>query len=230
MASAQAYEQPTINRAWEDFIAHISTILLIWVAFIALSLLGGLAYFVFSLVGGVTGSGLSGGSIDASTLFAMLFGYLGQLPFVIISSLISVLFVAVPAMYYNSGEIVTINASLNTLLQRPLRYLLAGILFSVATSIGFLLCVLPGIAIALIMPVYVNRIFASDQTIFEAFSGSFQAVYNSPKGLDFVGIQILAGLLTAIVSICTCGLGAFIALPVCTFYIQNAAYNKGIIR
>jgi hypothetical protein len=112
MASAQAYEQPTISRAWEDFIAHISTILLIWVAFIALSLLGGLAYFVFSLVGGVTGSGLSGGSIDASTLFAMLFGYLGQLPFVIISSLISVLFVAVPAMYYNSGEIVTINASL----------------------------------------------------------------------------------------------------------------------
>ena len=115
------------------------------------------------------------------------------------------------------------------LLQRPLRYLLAGILFSAATTIGFLVCVIPGIIIALTMPVYVNRIFLGNEPILDAFSGSFQAVYRSPNGMNFVGIEILAWLLVALVSICTCGLGALVAVPVSSFYLQNAAYHKGLI-
>lgn len=78
-----------------------------------------------------------------------------------------------PALYYNSGEVITINAAFSALLQKPLRYLLAGILFSVATTIGFLVCVIPGIVIALTMPIYVNRIFLGNEPILDAFSGSF---------------------------------------------------------
>jgi uncharacterized membrane protein len=143
--------------------------------------------------------------------------------------LLGVLFVAVPALYYNSGEVITINAAFSALLQRPLRYLLAGILFSAATTIGFLVCVIPGIIIALTMPIYVNRIFIGNEPILDAFSGSFQAVYRSPNGMNFVGIEILAWLLVALVSICTCGLGALVAVPVSSFYLQNAAYHKGLI-
>jgi uncharacterized membrane protein len=106
---------------------------------------------------------------------------------------------------------------------------LAGILFSAATTIGFLVCVIPGIVIALTMPVYVNRIFIGNEPILDAFSGSFQAVYRSPNGMNFVGIEILAWLLVALVSICTCGLGALVAVPVSSFYLQNAAYHKGLI-
>lgn len=30
MAAPLAYEQPTINKAWEAFVRHVPTILLIW--------------------------------------------------------------------------------------------------------------------------------------------------------------------------------------------------------
>ena len=223
MASPQAYEQPTINRAWEDFIAHIPTMLLIWIASVAVGVLGFLASLAFS----ITAAWLSGNSSDA--VLPSLFGIAGQFPFLIISSLLGVLFIAVPALYYNSGEVITINAAFSALLQRPLRYLLAGILFSVATTIGFLVCIIPGIVIALTMPLYVNRIFLGNEPILDAFSGSFQAVYRSANGMNFVGIEILAWLLVALVSICTCGLGALVAVPVSSFYLQNAAYHKGLI-
>ena len=223
MASPQAYEQHTINRAWEDFIAHIPTMLLIWIASVAVGFLG----FLASLASSITAAWLSGNSSDA--VLPSLFGIAGQFPFLIISSLLGVLFIAVPALYYNSGEVITINDAFSALLQRPLRYLLAGILFSVATTIGFLVCVIPGIVIALTMPVYVNRIFLGNEPILDAFSGSFQAVYRSANGMNFVGIEILAWLLVALVSICTCGLGALVAVPVSSFYLQNAAYHKGLI-
>ncbi|MCX5929431.1 MAG: hypothetical protein NTY40_06805 [Synechococcus sp. LacPavin_0920_WC12_MAG_50_7] len=160
MASPQAYEQPTINKAWEDFIAHIPTMLLIWIASVAVGVLG----FLASLAISVTAAWLSGNSSDAA--LPSLFGIAGQFPFLIISSLLGVLFVAVPALYYNSGEVITINAAFSALLQRP---------------------------------------------------------------LNFVGIEILAWLLVALVSICTCGLGALVAVPVSSFYLQNAAYHKGLI-
>jgi len=38
-----------------------------------------------------------------------------------------------------------------------------------------------------------------------------------------VGIQLLAGLIVLLVTVCSCGPGALIAAPVATFYIQNAA-------
>lgn len=47
--------------------------------------------------------------------------------------------------------------------------------------------------------------------------------------MNFVGIEILAWLLVALISICTCGLGALVAVPVSSFYLQNAAYQKGLI-
>ena len=96
-------------------------------------------------------------------------------------------------------------------------------------TIGFLLCIVPGIVVALVMPIYVNRIFLTDQSITDAFAASFQAVYRSEQGRTYAGIEILAWLLVLVVSVCTCGLGALLAVPVSSFYLQNAAYNKGVI-
>lgn len=231
MASPLAYEQPTINKAWESFIAHVPTILLIWIVSVVLVGLGVCAAWAILLIGVGVGAGVggSGSAGETATAAASVLGQLVQVPFSILSSLVGVLFVAVPALHYNSGETITVQQAFAALLQRPLRYLLAGIVFSVVMTIGFLLCILPGIVVALVMPIYVNRIFLSDQSIGEAFAGSFQAVYRSPHGLDFLGIEILTWLLVAVVSICTCGLGALVAVPVSSFYLQNAAYHKGLI-
>ncbi len=226
MAAPIAYEQPTLNRAWEAFLAHVPTILLIWIATAVLAGAGLAVYSVITLVGvGLSGSASS----DTAFTLAAGLGQLGQLPFSILSSLVGVLFVAVPAMHYDKGETITLQAAFAALLRRPLRYLLAGLLFSLVMGIGFVLCILPGIAVALVMPVYVNRIFLTDQSITDAFAASFQAVYRSPHGWDFVGIEVLAWLVVLVVSVCTCGIGALLAVPVSTFYVQNAAYSKGVI-
>jgi hypothetical protein len=226
MAAPIAYEQPTLNRAWEAFLAHVPTILLIWTATAVLAGAGLAVYTVITLVGvGLSGSASS----DTAFTLAAGQGQLGQLPFSILSSLVGVLFVAVPAMHYDKGEAITVQAAFAALLRRPLRYLLAGLLFSLVLGIGFVLCILPGIAVALVMPVYVNRIFLTDQSITDAFAASFQAVYRSPHGWEFVWIEVLAWLVVLVVSVSTCGIGALLAVPVSTFYIQNAAYSKGVI-
>ncbi len=227
MASPLAYEQPTINKAWESFVAHVPTILLIWIVSAVLVVLGACAAWAILLIGvGVGGGGSAG---ETATAAASALGQLVQLPFSILSSLVGVLFIAVPALHYNSGETITVQQAFAALLKRPLRYLLAGVLFSFVMTIGFVLCIIPGIVVALVMPIYVNRIFLTDQSISEAFAGSFQAVYRSAHGPDFLGIEILAWVLVVVVSICTCGLGALVAVPVSSFYLQNAAYHKGLV-
>jgi len=227
MAAPLAYEQPTINKAWQAFVAHVPTILLIWIATVALAALGAAVTWVILLVGvGLAGGGSAG---DWAVTAASALGQLGQLPFVVLSNLVGVLFVAVPALHYDSGTTITVQEAFAALMRRPVRYLLAGLLFALVASIGFVLCILPGLAVMLVLPIYVNRIFLTEQSITDAFAASFQAVFRSANGPDFLGIELLAWVLVVVVSVCTCGLGALVAVPVSTFYLQNAAYHKGLI-
>ena len=129
-----------------------------------------------------------------------------------------------------TSEVVTISAAAQLLTGRWWRYLLAGLFFSLATAIGFLLCVLPGIAVALVTPVFVNRIFVSEMTIGEAFAQSFQVVYRSENGLSFVGLEVLTGIVVAFLALITCGLGGFVVIPMASFFLQNVAYERGLLR
>ncbi|HGY5554515.1 MAG TPA: hypothetical protein ACN46L_02735, partial [Prochlorococcus sp.] len=104
-----------------------------------------------------------------------------------------------------------------------------GILPFLATVGGLLVCLIPCIVVLLTMPVYVNKIFATEMSVLDAFASSFSAVYKSERGWAFVGIQLLVGICIVIVSLCTCGLGALIAAPVGIFYVQHTAYNKGLV-
>jgi H+/Cl- antiporter ClcA len=54
-------------------------------------------------------------------------------------------------------------------------------------------------------------------------------VYRAPNAISFVVLELVTSLVVVLVSVCTCGLGAVVAVPVSAFYIQNAAYHKGII-
>ncbi|MEA5389703.1 hypothetical protein VB738_00385 [Cyanobium gracile UHCC 0139] len=228
MAAAIAYEPPSISKAWAAFLAHIPTILLIWVVTIVIAVIGVVASLALTALGVGLSSGGGGGAEAAAGLAAVL-GNLVQLPFTILSNLVGVLFVAVPAMHYASGEIIDTEGALRVLLHRPVRYLLAGVLFTAVAVVGFVLCILPGLAVTLVMPIYVNKIFLTDSPILDAFSSSFQAVYGSPQGRVFAGIELLAWLLVLVVSLFTCGLASLVAVPVATFYIQNAAYHRGVI-
>ena len=170
------------------------------------------------------------GSSDPALGLGMVLAQLVQLPLALLASLLSVLLVAVPALYYERGEVVTISAAAQLLTDRWWRYVLAGLFFSLVTTIGFLLCILPGIAVALVTPVFVNRIFVTDMTIGEAFAHSFQVVYRSENGLSFVGLEVLTGLVVGLLALLTCGLGGFVVIPMASFFLQNVAYQRGLLR
>lgn len=174
MAAPIAFEPPSVQKAWQAFLQHIPVVLVSWVGSIVLSLLAVLVYgLIIVVVSAIIGSS------DAALGLGAVLAQLVQLPFSILASLLSVLLVAVPALYYERGEVVTISAAAQLLTDRWWRYVLAGLFFSLVTTIGFLLCILPGIAVALVTPVFVNRIFVTDMTIGEAFAHSFQVVYRS---------------------------------------------------
>ena len=165
MAAPIAHEPPSIQKAWQAFLQHIPVVLVSWVGSIVLSLL---AVLVYGLTLVVMSAILS--SSDAVVGLGAVLAQLVQLPLSILASLLSVLLVAVPALYYERGEVVTILGAAQLLSGRWWRYVLAGLFFSLVTTIGFLHCMLSGIAVAFVTPVFVHRIFISDMGIGEAFS------------------------------------------------------------
>lgn len=234
MASPIAYEQPTINRCWQAFVAHIPTLALVFVVSIGLTIAGLIVYFLATgFVGAlIVNSGAMGSLESGETItrgLARLSGEVVRLPLTLLANFFGVLGIAVPALYYQSGEVIGPAVAFGVLFKRPWRYLLAGLFFVLVGTIGFLLCIIPGIAVSLVAPVYVNRIFNTDETIFDAFSRSFEGVFRSEHGWTFVGIELLVGLVVIVLAICTCGLGALVAGPMGSFYVMNSAYRYGII-
>lgn len=228
MSADFALDKPSIQTAWRAFLQHVPVFLMIWVGSFLLTLVGVLVSIVLGVVFSFALVGAGGN--DTMFGLAAVLAQLGQLPFVMCVSLLTVLLVAVPAAYYERGEIVTVSAALSMLMLHWRRYLLAGVLFSLATTVGTFLCVLPGIAVALVTPVFVNRIFVTDMNIGDAFSQSFQAVYRSENGWGFVGQQIVVFVVVGLVTLLTCGFGSILVVPVASFYIQNLAYNRGLLR
>ena len=224
--SPVAREEVSINGAWTAVVAHVPTILVIWLVSIAIAVI---AYIFSSITLGIFSAALSDYDPESGVLIAVLISQVSSLPFNIVTQLLSVLFAAVPALYYAFGDVVTPGGAFGALFSRPMRYIGAGILFFIAALIGTIFCIIPGIAVFLTYPVFVNKIFTTDMPIMDAFSSSFSALYKSEAGWSFVGIQILAFICVFLTSVCTCGLGGLIALPIGTFYIQHAAYNKGVV-
>ena len=225
MAAPIAYEPPSIRKAWQAFLQHVPVVLMSWVGSIVLSLL---AVLVYGLTLVVMSAIL--GSSDAALGLGAVLAQLVQLPLSILASLLSVLLVAVPALYYERGEVVTISVAAQLLCGRWWRYVLAGLFFALVTTIGFLLCILPGLAVALVTPVFVNRIFVTEMSIGEAFANSFQVVYRSQNGLSFVGLEVLMGIVVGLLALLTCGLGGFVVIPMASFFLQNVAYERGLLR
>lgn len=214
--------QDYLGEAWQDFIGHIPTLLAILAATIGIGIIDYGVYFIIYL--------LLGGLEPGTETFASLLGYAISLPVTIINWLVGILYVAVPAIYYGRGERVLPGEAFSLLFGRFWRYLWAGIAYTFAFSIGIIFCIVPAIIVGLATPIYVNRIFNSNQPVIDALSSSISALFKSEKGWEFIGIQLLTGLAVAVIGICTCGLGFLVAGPTGTFYIQKMGYAKGVIK
>ena len=150
--SSIAREEASLNEAWTAFLAHLPTMLLIWLASSAAIFIAWLVGFVALLLCMAIFAGGSAGDSTTGIYISMIISYIVQIPLWVLSQLVGVLFVAVPALYYAFGEVVTISEAFRTLFSRPLRYISAGILFSLAILIGSLFGIIPFIGVGLSMP------------------------------------------------------------------------------
>ena len=212
-----------------------------WKTFIALTGFLALSYVIYALVDTILSFfGLVPISLTEYTDYeyigvgALLISAVIRTPiyivYSIVTALLTVLFMVIPALYFKNQEIITWKVPYKILFKNFKRYFLAGLLWSVCVTFGFLLCIVPGIVISFVGPAYLNKIACSDMPIIEAFKSSFQAVFKSPNLWSYIGMQVLAGLIYIIPTICTCGLGSIITLPMLSIYSQHLAYNKGIIN
>lgn len=224
-----AFEPPSLGKAWDLSVKHFATFLVLAIAVFLLGALGaGLVVLVACAFQAALGSPY-GSSMPFVTGLAV--GSIGALPVYMIAGLLGVLLSAIPAVYFATGEVITVSGAFKLVMQRPWRYLLAGMLFSAAYSIGSILLV-PGLAVLYVGPVYINKIFTTDLGVVQAFTSSFSALYKSDQWLGFVGIQILVSLVILVASICSLGLLSlvgFLVIPASSFYIQNVAYRRGIL-
>jgi len=211
---------------WKTFLALTGFLILAYLIYAVLDLivtLIGIAPLTFSeyayeYVGG------------AAIIISLIIRTPIYLVYSVVFSLLSVLFMVIPALYFEKKEIITWKVPYKELKRNFTRYLLAGILFSGCLGLGFLFCILPGIVISLIGPAYTNKIACSDMPILKAFTSSFQSVFKSPNLLPYIGMQVLAALVYIIPTVCTCGIGSVITFPMLSIYSQHLAYNKGILN
>lgn len=225
MAESLKSREASFNNAWQDLTKHGPALALTYLSLIVISILSAIVYFVISFIFVQVGGGPYS---DSGPLLGMLAGSLGSLPLYMLSSLVGVLFIAIPSIYFSKEEPVSFGDAIQILKARPGRYLLAGVLFLFAYFVGVMLCFVPGIAVLLVTPVYVNKIFNTDLSVTAAFSSSFSVVFKG-EGWSFVGAQVLVMIIASVLTVCTCGLGGLIAVPMAAFYLQNVAYNKGLL-
>jgi len=101
------------------------------------------------------------------------------------------------------------------------RIILAGIILSVLTFIGLLLCILPGLVVAFFGAFFVYFILDQDLGAWESITASFAFVK------DNIGNLLLLLILTWLALVAgalLCGLGLFVAVPV-TVIAQTYAYK-----
>ncbi|MYF37070.1 MAG: hypothetical protein F4226_09955 [Synechococcus sp. SB0678_bin_12] len=219
---ANATEAPSITKVWRQVKGNAPTFATIW----GLILITAMIDFVFSrslhylLNGNV-------GEYQATDFTAILMVNVSSLPTTILANLAGILMTAIAVIYYatnycpKSGEIVSI------ITRKPLRYVLAGFLFLIAVGTGLLLCIIPGILVALAQPLYVYYVFTTDLDLMTCLSKAFKGMFQ-----DF-GSYFLVSLLCFLAlagSIILCVFPVLVVYPMTELYMQNYIHYKGLVR
>ena len=48
--------------------------------------------------------------------------------------------------------------------------------------------------------------------------------------MSFVGLEVLAAIVVTVLAAITCGLAGLAVIPMASFYLQNMAYQRGLLR
>ncbi len=140
------------------------------------------------------------------------------------SPLLVVMIYYVPCLYYKQGKAITLKDALGFLGENFSRIVIAGVCQAVAISIGYMLLLIPGMLLSFTTPLVISRIVNTDASGAECVKEGIKEFFNGIKTKRmwiFALIQIIIGVLVSIASVLTCGIGAFVAIPLGAFSLYG---------
>ena len=220
-------DKASLEKTWIIYKSQWNTFLCIFGMFILIYIVYFIVNIILSLIS------LVPLAIDESGTLTALFSYGTQIPnwffYYFLYNLLGALFMVVPALYFDRGQRITWEEPYKFLSKKCIRFSLAGIFFVMALTLGYFFCIIPGIIISFVTPVYVNKIACTEMPIIQGFTSSFQSVYKSENVFQYIALVVLAHIIVVIPNCCTFGLGSIITHPMMQIYIFHMAYNKGIL-
>jgi len=193
---ANASEAPSVAKVWQQVKDNAPTFATVWGLVFATGFLVLMATLCLQLLAHLVFDTYPSDVFAAADVFAAV----GSLSTIILADMVYILMVAVPAIYYATDHCPGPGETLRILLARPLRYLLAGFLFAVAGAVGSLLCIIPGILVALTTPFYVYYVFTTDLDLINCLSKAFKGDKLLEQGIqrDVAGFRLLSCCLVAV--------------------------------
>lgn len=217
---ANAIEPPSIAKVWLQFKDNAPTFGTIWGLILIAGLINEVVQrlFHFHLILNEHVESLSGLSLITAVVTS--------LPTTILYSLALILMTAVPAIYYAMDRCLKPGEIVGILARKPLRYVLGGVLFTIAVFIGFLFCIIPGILAMLVRPLYVHYVFTTDLNLITCLSKAFKGMFQ-----DFASYFLVSLLcfLATVGSILLCVFPVLAVLPMTELYMQNYIHHKGLV-
>lgn len=113
------------------------------------------------------------------------------------------------------------------------RYVRAGVVVGLATAIGLVLLIVPGVLVAIATPVVIRRVTCHQQAAMPALIASVKEVGSSPVGAGLLKWELVAGLLM-LGSVLLCGVPLLITIPLgdpgaALSGVQRTGFDPGLI-
>lgn len=225
---ARPASEPTLQTAWNLYKANWQPYVLVQLTILGVAVVFGLITAVTTLIAQIlTGGSFGDGGSDAAEAVQVLINFPFQLIYQVLVGLLGVLIVAFPALHYATGHHPSYGEGMALLRLRFWRYVLAGVLVSVATAVGFLACIVPGLIVMVVTPIYIRRIFTGSEPVWPAFVASLRDLFNSGYGWGLVGYELLTGVLV-LISALFCLVPLIVTYPLAVIFIQQYLVSRGL--
>ena len=212
---------PSLGAAWTLLRRHWRTYLALEALVVAAALLGAVLQLI--------GSGLQG-LAESNPLLALGPGLallVAAIALNLWSNLLGVSLQMAPALAFQNGSHPSAGEILMLLRRNFWRYVRAGIVVGLATSLGLLLLIVPGVLVAIATPVVVRRVTCNNEQAWPALLASLREVSNGTAGVGLLKWQLIAGLLV-VASVLLCGLPLLITVPLGGIVIQQYLAWSGL--
>ena len=201
-----------INESWAAIKKNV------WL-FVAVVLGYGLISFLVSMLFNGTGAAVSyGASSDPAAILASVFTVSYFLSMLVMLAISAIFYIGYYKMALDAADGLTpqLSAFSNASVKKILNLFIGNIIYAIAVYLGFILCIVPGIFLAVRLQFYIFFIVENDCNAFDALAKSWECSKGESMNLILLG---LAFFLVNILGAICCGVGLLVTAPMSTIGI-----------